>query len=315
MTNEQIKSKRKALSDKAAALKELMELGDISYEEYSQEMAKIQIEWRKVKNANVIDVEIVSVEESDLSYSDLSDNDGAVNLPAKIPWRGTGQRNWDAARNPERRCTAIKKDGVRCGNPARHGTNVCGFHGASAPQVQRKAKERLELAADRMAKHLLDLAIDAESENVQLSAVNSALDRAGLKPSNEVVLSQGKAYDEILEDLEFGTMTRAESRRVRGIDDAIEPQPNTTPAPAYRHSESNGVGGQRDSNGYGVQFDKPPYSPLADPLADDGPSPRPSHRQGGNRPRERQSGRHITGEAALHLAAELRGLPPGRSIC
>ena len=60
---------------------------------------------------------------------------------------------------------------------------------AMAPQVKAAARARLENAADRMARNLLGLATEAESETVKLGATNSALDRAGLKPPAEVVLS------------------------------------------------------------------------------------------------------------------------------
>ena len=48
-----------------------------------------------------------------------------------------------------RRCTAkAHSTGERCKNAAIKGSNVCRVHGGSAPQVKRKAQERLNEMAD-----------------------------------------------------------------------------------------------------------------------------------------------------------------------
>ena len=48
-----------------------------------------------------------------------------------------------------RRCTATaNRTGDRCKNAAIKGSNVCRVHGGSAPQVQKKAQERLDEMAD-----------------------------------------------------------------------------------------------------------------------------------------------------------------------
>lgn len=48
-----------------------------------------------------------------------------------------------------RRCTATaNRTGERCKNAAIKGSNVCRVHGGSAPQVKKKAQERLDEMAD-----------------------------------------------------------------------------------------------------------------------------------------------------------------------
>lgn len=329
MNEQEIKIRRKLLSDKAYALKELMECGDLSYDEYSQEIARIQIERRKLKNANVIDVEIVSVDEPSKPGGM---EDGSLHLPAVIaaqpsePNEHTA-RDWSKYAEPQRRCRAHKKNGEQCGNASILGSTVCRYHGGASKHVKQAARARIENATDRMAKELLGMAIDPDmAPAVKLSAIKDALDRGGLKAPEKVVLSAGaqSGFEEIFDDIASGS--RAESRAARGItDDMFDsirshcdplinptvPQPDNEAAPAYRPNDVGRQDGSIPQDESGIQFDKSPYSPLADSQPNDGPIPRPSHRQGRERPRERQSGRHITGEAALHLAAELRGLPRG----
>jgi hypothetical protein len=133
---------------------------------------------------------------------------------------------WARSAHPERRCTAHRKNGDRCKNPARRGTNVCDFHGAKAPQVRRKARQRIEEAADRMACELLKMATDDNvADSVKLAAIRDALDRAGLaaKTAVEVEVGPPKPYEAILDSIEAGS--RAEYRRSRGIRDDSNPPP------------------------------------------------------------------------------------------
>jgi hypothetical protein len=130
---------------------------------------------------------------------------------------------WAGSKHPERRCTAHRKNGNRCKNPARLGTNVCDFHGAKAPQVKRKARQRIEEAADRMACELLKMATDDHvSDSVKLAAIRDALDRAGLAAKTAVQVDVGppKPYEVILGRIEAGS--RADYRRSRGIPDGSE---------------------------------------------------------------------------------------------
>jgi len=161
--------------------------------------------------------------------SDLS-NDGPIG-------------RWAKARHPERRCTAHKKNGEQCRNPARRGTTVCDFHGAKAPQVKRKAQQRIEESADRMVKVLLGMALCAESESVKLAAVKDVLDRAGLGSKQALELSAKPLapWEELLRDVAFDGVARLTRAEHQALKDS--PRYGVLPdeTPALAHAEPTGV--------------------------------------------------------------------------
>ncbi len=133
---------------------------------------------------------------------------------------------WWALRSDVGRCTSHKSDrSARCGKPAMEGQRVCGTHGGRAPQAKRKARQRLEEAADRMARELLRIAIDDDvSDAVKLNAIKDALDRAGLKAPTQVEVEVGpKPWEGVVAGL--STMSRAESRAARGVPDTTQALP------------------------------------------------------------------------------------------
>lgn len=207
-----------------------------------------------------------------------------------------------------RRCRAHStRTGERCKNLALQGATVCRFHGGLAPQVKAKAKVRLEMAADVVAKNLLGLALTADSETVQLGATNSALDRVGIVKPTEVVLSQGSQapYEEIFDGI--STATRAESRRDRGVEDAesepLESQP--PPASAYADERYSAPGAAPDAYG---SYDR--YGEADENVVPSGAGGRTHRTAEGLRP----GVRHVTGEDAIQAAARAadeRGLPSG----
>lgn len=81
----------------------------------------------------------------------------------------------------KRRCTARKKDGTPCKRPPIKGGTVCMSHGGAAPQVRRKANERLLQGVPKMLSELKRLATNESiPPNVRLAAIRDWLDRAGI---------------------------------------------------------------------------------------------------------------------------------------
>jgi hypothetical protein len=86
--------------------------------------------------------------------------------------------------------------------------------------VKRKARQRIEEAADRMARELLKMATsDKVADSVKLAAIRDLLDRAGVaaKTAVEVEVGPPKPYEVILERIEAGS--RAEYRGSIGRTD------------------------------------------------------------------------------------------------
>lgn len=95
-------------------------------------------------------------------------------------------------------CAGHKKDGTPCKKNPIKGATVCRVHGGAAPQVRKRAQERLQAAADILMAQLLKIASSAESEAVRLSAVNSALDRAGYSAASMVKLAVVAPWEALL---------------------------------------------------------------------------------------------------------------------
>lgn len=142
------------------------------------------------------------------------------------------------------KCKAHKKDGTPCGRWPVRGSTVCPKHGGSAPQVRRKAAERLAAAADVLMAQLLGIAASAESEAVRLAAIKDALDRAGFAPAQMVKfgLAQddpfGDLLKEILSDPDLIIDDQPERRALptpdRGWGDEWLPEHDTIPGEVIR---------------------------------------------------------------------------------
>ena len=102
------------------------------------------------------------------------------------------RNRWENSKVPERRCTAHKRNGDRCKNAAIRGGAVCGYHGGNAPAVKAKARLRLEMASDRLARQLLNMTTDPNvADPVKLAAIKDALDRSVLAAKTAVSVEVG----------------------------------------------------------------------------------------------------------------------------
>lgn len=97
------------------------------------------------------------------------------------------------------RCSAHKTDGTPCRQRPIPGGSVCYWHGGAAPQVRKKAQERLTRGILPLLGHLYRLATDEEiPPNVRLAAIRDWLDRAGLNAKQEIELTVAP-WQEMLE--------------------------------------------------------------------------------------------------------------------
>ena len=79
------------------------------------------------------------------------------------------------------RCNATRPDGSRCKREAEDGAVVCDQHGGAAPQVRRRAAERLIMTADQAAQMLVRMMEDTQVPfGVRAKIAQDLLDRGGL---------------------------------------------------------------------------------------------------------------------------------------
>ena len=120
-------------------------------------------------------------------------------------------------------CTAhSKRSGKPCKKHAVNGTTVCLAHGAGAPQVKAKARQRLLETVDPLVSRLIEIGLDdtqpvtfactecGEENRVKagidpraaLVAIRDALDRAGLGAVRQVEIVTLDAIDAEIARLE-----------------------------------------------------------------------------------------------------------------
>lgn len=91
-------------------------------------------------------------------------------------------------KDPERvECGAKTSDGDPCKNSPMLGGKRCRMHGGAAPQVKRKAQERLLDGVPKMLRMLKELASNEDvPPAVRLAAIRDWLDRSGIDRRIEI---------------------------------------------------------------------------------------------------------------------------------
>jgi hypothetical protein len=234
--------------------------------------------------------------------------------PGEAPSGYAVQHDSALANNPERRCVASNSKGERCRKFAIAGSTVCRTHGGATRHVVSKARIRVEMASNRLMGKLVEFAFDdTKPPAVQLDAIKDSLNRAGISKPAQVEVGPIKPHEEIFDDI-AGGVTRADSRRARGLED------DTDSVDLIASGQISPHGYFDDSNPYH------PASAMSDREAEspeqrdsDRPRATETDRQR-SRDRYRPTGHIVTGEDAIRLANEanaehgsLRALPPGRS--
>lgn len=130
------------------------------------------------------------------------------------------KKNSSDLMHADTRCTARRRNGEPCRNWAMLGTNVCRMHGGAAPQVRRRAQQRILEASDKAAARLVELMQDTKVPYaVQLAAARDLLDRAqlagrqGIEMGVTVSLLERNIDAALVYDLDDDAVTELEDDR------------------------------------------------------------------------------------------------------
>jgi hypothetical protein len=95
--------------------------------------------------------------------------------------RSHSEERWALLPETIVRCNGTRPNGGRCKREAEDGAVVCDQHGGGAPQVRRRAAERLIMTADQAAQMLVKMMADTEVPfGVRAKIAQDLLDRAGV---------------------------------------------------------------------------------------------------------------------------------------
>lgn len=130
------------------------------------------------------------------------------------------------------KCRAVKKDGSPCGRWPIKGATVCPKHGGSAPQVRKRAQERILAAADLAAARLIEFMNDKKVPyNVRLAATRDLLDRGLGTAAQTVKLGVEDPWADLLSELMDDEILTSRPQREIGPSHSrvgVEPDEDTT---------------------------------------------------------------------------------------
>lgn len=114
--------------------------------------------------------------------------------------RSHSETFWQTARPGVIRCKGTRPNGEQCKREAEPGSVVCDQHDGAAPQVRRRAAERVMMTTDLAAVTLIELITDTSVPyGVRLKAMQDVLDRGGLQAKQ--VIEIGPKADDPVESL------------------------------------------------------------------------------------------------------------------
>lgn len=129
-------------------------------------------------------------------------------------------------------CTARRKNGTPCRNAPMLGSTVCRMHGGAAPQVRRRAQQRILEASDKAAYRLVQMMQDENiPAAVRLAAARDLLDRANVTGAQQVAVSvEMPAWEKHMADVIVDyTVGKPEVRDAADIIDAeVVEEPDET---------------------------------------------------------------------------------------
>nr|WP_278044340.1 HGGxSTG domain-containing protein [Blastococcus saxobsidens] len=137
---------------------------------------------------------------------------------------GNRKRRRAAGLLPEpQKCVARKKDGSPCMKSPIKGAAVCRMHGGAAPQVQRKAAERIAHASDVAVMKLLALMQDPDvPKAVQAAVARDLLDRANVTGKTTIEV-EVPLWQQILDGVVATVPTDGETAAMRPFAEGRDP--------------------------------------------------------------------------------------------